>query len=66
MELSEYVTKLRTELGALTRFAGEDMARAAELLAPRPASGAAGPCTDAVIVETALRFHSRSPRRAAA
>jgi hypothetical protein len=33
MELSEYVTKLRTELGALTRFAGEDMARAAELLA---------------------------------
>jgi hypothetical protein len=33
MELSEYVTKLRGELGSLTRFAGEDMARAAELLA---------------------------------
>jgi HicB family len=33
MELSEYVTKLRDELGSLTRFAGEDMARAAELLA---------------------------------
>jgi hypothetical protein len=32
MELSEYVGKLRGELASLTRFAGEDVARAAELL----------------------------------
>ena len=33
MMLSTYVEKLRSELASLTRFAGEDMARAAELLA---------------------------------
>jgi hypothetical protein len=32
MELSEFVGKLRGELASLTRFAGEDVARAAELL----------------------------------
>ena len=32
MELSEYVEKLRGELTSITRFAGEDVARAAELL----------------------------------
>lgn len=32
MELSDYVGKLRGELASLTRFAGEDVARAAELL----------------------------------
>jgi hypothetical protein len=32
MELSEYVEKLRGELMSITRFAGEDVARAAELL----------------------------------
>jgi HicB family len=33
MELSDYVEKLRGELASITRFAGEDVARAAELLA---------------------------------
>jgi hypothetical protein len=33
MELSDYVAKLRGELTSITRFAGEDVARAAELLA---------------------------------
>jgi HicB family len=33
MELSDYVGKLRGELTSITRFAGEDVARAAELLA---------------------------------
>ena len=33
MELSDYVEKLRGELTSITRFAGEDVARAAELLA---------------------------------
>jgi hypothetical protein len=33
MELSEYLGKLREELVSLTRFAGEDVARTAELLA---------------------------------
>jgi HicB family len=33
MELSDYVGKLRGELASITRFAGEDVARAAELLA---------------------------------
>jgi len=33
MELSDYVTKLRGELTSITRFAGEDVAKAAELLA---------------------------------
>jgi hypothetical protein len=33
MELSEYVTRLRGELTSITRFAGEDVAKAAELLA---------------------------------
>jgi hypothetical protein len=33
MELSEYVAKLRGELTSITRFAGEDVAKAAELLA---------------------------------
>jgi HicB family len=33
MVLSDYVTKLHGELGSLTRFAGEDMTRAAGLLA---------------------------------
>ena len=32
MELSDYVGKLRRELASITRFAGEDVARAAELL----------------------------------
>jgi hypothetical protein len=32
MELSEFVGKLRGELASLTRFSGEDVARAAELL----------------------------------
>jgi siderophore synthetase component len=32
MELSDYVEKLRGELTSITRFAGEDVARAAELL----------------------------------
>jgi len=32
MELSDYVEKLRGELASITRFAGEDVARAAELL----------------------------------
>jgi hypothetical protein len=32
MELSDYVGRLRGELASLTRFAGEDVARAAELL----------------------------------
>jgi hypothetical protein len=32
MELSDYVGKLRGELASITRFAGEDVARAAELL----------------------------------
>ena len=32
MELSEFVGKLRGELASITRFAGEDVARAAELL----------------------------------
>ena len=32
MELSDYVGKLRGELTSITRFAGEDVARAAELL----------------------------------
>lgn len=32
MELSEFVGKLRGEIASLTRFAGEDVARAAELL----------------------------------
>lgn len=32
MELSDYVEKLRAELTSITRFAGEDVARAAELL----------------------------------
>jgi hypothetical protein len=32
MELSDYVGKLRGELSSITRFAGEDVARAAELL----------------------------------
>jgi HicB family len=33
MKLSDYVEKLRGELTSITRFAGEDVARAAELLA---------------------------------
>jgi hypothetical protein len=33
MELSDYVAKLRGELTSITRFAGDDVARAAELLA---------------------------------
>lgn len=33
MELSDYVEKLRGELMSITRFAGEDVAKAAELLA---------------------------------
>jgi hypothetical protein len=33
MELSDYVTKLRGELTSITRFAGEDVSKAAELLA---------------------------------
>jgi HicB family len=33
MALSDYVGKLRGELASITRFAGEDVARAAELLA---------------------------------
>jgi hypothetical protein len=33
MELSEFTSRLRRELASLTRFAGDDMARAAELLA---------------------------------
>jgi hypothetical protein len=33
MELSDYVAKLRGELTSITRFAGEDVAKAAELLA---------------------------------
>jgi hypothetical protein len=33
MELSDYVEKLRGELTSITRFAGEDVARASELLA---------------------------------
>jgi HicB family len=32
MELSDYVEKLRGELTSITRFAGEDVAKAAELL----------------------------------
>jgi hypothetical protein len=32
MELSDFVGKLRGELASITRFAGEDVARAAELL----------------------------------
>jgi hypothetical protein len=32
MELSEYVATLRRELGTITRFAGEDVARAADML----------------------------------
>ena len=32
MDLSEYVTSLRGEMVTITRFAGEDVARAAELL----------------------------------
>jgi HicB family len=32
MELSDYAGKLRGELASITRFAGEDVARAAELL----------------------------------
>ena len=32
MELSDFVGKLRRELASITRFAGEDVARAAELL----------------------------------
>lgn len=32
MELSEYATSLRAELAAITRVAGEDVSRAAELL----------------------------------
>jgi len=32
MELSDYVEKLRGELTSITRFAGEDVARAAQLL----------------------------------
>src|SRR6516225_12425581 len=32
MELSDYVGKLRGELTSITRFAGEDVSRAAELL----------------------------------
>jgi hypothetical protein len=32
MELSDYVEKLRSELTSITRFAGEDVAKAAELL----------------------------------
>jgi len=32
MELSDFVEKLRRELASITRFAGEDVARAAELL----------------------------------
>jgi HicB family len=32
MELSDYAEKLRGELASITRFAGEDVARAAELL----------------------------------
>jgi HicB family len=33
MELSEYVTALRAEMASLTRFAGEDVTRIAEMLA---------------------------------
>ena len=33
MELSEYVAALRSELASLTRFAGEDVTRIAEMLA---------------------------------
>jgi hypothetical protein len=33
MELSEFTSRLRRELASLTRFAGDDVARAAELLA---------------------------------
>jgi hypothetical protein len=33
MELSDYVARLRAELTSITRFAGEDVAKAAELLA---------------------------------
>jgi HicB family len=33
MELSEFIFRLRRELASLTRFAGDDVARAAELLA---------------------------------
>jgi hypothetical protein len=33
MELSDFTEKLRGELASITRFAGEDVARAAELLA---------------------------------
>jgi hypothetical protein len=32
MKLSEYASKLRRELASITRFAGDDVARAAELL----------------------------------
>lgn len=32
MELSEYTSKLRRELASITRFAGDDVARAADLL----------------------------------
>jgi hypothetical protein len=32
MEMSEFVSKLRGELATITRFAGDDVARAAELL----------------------------------
>lgn len=32
MELSEFTSKLRRELASITRFAGDDVARAAELL----------------------------------
>jgi hypothetical protein len=32
MEMSEFVSKLRAELASITRFAGDDVARAAELL----------------------------------
>ena len=33
MDLSEYAESLRRELLAITRFAGEDVTRAAEMLA---------------------------------
>ena len=33
MELSEYASALRGELGAITRFANEDIARAGQMLA---------------------------------
>lgn len=33
MELSDYVGSLRTDLASITRFAGDDIARAAEMLA---------------------------------